>query len=61
MSVFVILPMDEALFARLLEERTAASHLKEGCAEVTYATDHSATGRALDMNTAGKQGTEEKA
>ncbi len=57
----VALPMDEALFARLLEERAATSRLKEGCAEVTYATDHSATGRALNTNTAGKQGTEEKA
>ena len=42
----VELPVDEALFARLLGERRSTSRRKEGRA-VTFHTDHSATGKAL--------------
>ena len=42
----VELPIDEALFARLLAERRSTSRHKEG-RNVTFHTDHSATGKAL--------------
>ncbi len=42
----VSLPLDEALFARLLGERASHSRLKD-TKDVTFTTDHSATGKAL--------------
>ncbi|MBE5800772.1 MAG: Gfo/Idh/MocA family oxidoreductase [Clostridiales bacterium] len=42
----VSLPIDEDLFAGLLLEKAKHSRVKSG-AEVTFITDHSATGRAL--------------
>lgn len=42
----VSLPMDEELFTRMLRQKQAASHLKEGSSQ-TFETDHTAGGRIL--------------
>ena len=42
----VTTPIDEELFAALLSERAKRSCLKD-TKDVTFVTDHSATGRAL--------------
>lgn len=42
----VSLPMDEQMFARMLRQKQAASHLKAGGSQ-TYETDHTAGGKML--------------